>query len=185
MQRLCSGTFLVFVVAAVLGAMTVAPATAASRASSGTPACWAGGASVFDVNWAAGSGLRGHVRAPSAMFGPAIGPAATLTKKSGTTPVYFHVFTDGAIGNLSNQQIQKQMNVLNSEYAGFEGGVATGFSFKLAGVERINTPNWFYNLTYGSSVMREAKSATHVGDARTLNIWTTNGPGYFGFATFP
>jgi pregnancy-associated plasma protein-A len=185
MQRLCRGTCLVLVIAAVVAAMTVAPATAASSVSSGTPACWAGGASVFDVNWAAASAMRGNEREPTSMFDPSIGPAPTVTRRSGTIPVYFHVFTDGAIGNLSNQAIQQQMNVLNSEYAGFEGGVSTGFSFKLAGVERIDNPNWFYNLTYGSSVMREAKSATHVGDARTLNIWTTNGPGYFGFATFP
>lgn len=184
MQRTRRAALLAFAVAAVVAAMTVSPATAA-RVSSGTPACWAGGASVFDVDWAAGATLRGNVREPSSLFDPSIGPAPEVTKKSGTIPVYMHIFTDGAIGDLSNQQVQQQMNVLNAEYGGFEGGVATGFSFKLAGVERINNPDWFYNFVYGSPVMREAKSATHVGDARTLNIWTTNGPGYYGFATFP
>jgi hypothetical protein len=183
MQRLRRGVFLGLALAAAAVALTVAPATAAPVSTA--KACWAGSPTMFDVNWAAGAALRGGDREPSSMFDPSIGPAPEVTKKSGTIPVYFHIFTDGAIGDLSNQQIQQQMNVLNSEYAGFEGGVATGFSFRLAGVERINNPNWFYNLTYGSSVMREAKSATHVGDAHTLNIWTTNGPGYFGFATFP
>ena len=32
---------------------------------------------------------------------------------------------------------------------------------------------------------RSAKAATHVGDASTLNVWTTDGPSYLGFATFP
>jgi hypothetical protein len=116
---------------------------------------------------------------------PSIGPAPTLTRKAGTIPVHFHVITDGATGDLSNQKIQKQMDVLNSEFGGFEGGVATGFSFKLEGVDRIDNSNWFHNLGAVPWVEREAKSATRVGDARTLNIWTSDLPGYFGFATFP
>jgi len=48
-----------------------------------------------------------------------------------------------------------------------------------------NNADWFYTLTPNSPVEREAKAATHRGDASTLNIWTTNGHGYLGFATFP
>jgi len=120
--------------------------------------------------------LRGRWEAPTTGHGKGF---------TATIPVYFHVFTDGAIGNLTNQQLRQQINVLNADFGGFEGGAYTGFSFDLAGVERIDNPNWFYNLGPGSSVEREAKAATHVGDASTLNIWTTNGPGYLGFATFP
>jgi Pregnancy-associated plasma protein-A len=148
-------------------------------------ACWAGGPSLFDVDWSGGGAMRGGEREPSAWKDPPIGEAPTVVRRAGRIPVYFHVFTDGAVGNLTNQQIQKQMNILNSNFAGLEGGDYTGFSFTLAGVERIDNANWFYNLGYGSPVEREAKAATHVGDARTLNVWTTNGPGYFGFATFP
>jgi hypothetical protein len=102
-----------------------------------------------------------------------------------TIPVYIHITTDGAVGNLTSQQIQRQIAVMNAGYGGFEGGFATGFSFKLAGVDRTNNPTWFYNSVYGSPVQRDMKAATHTGGANVLNIWTTNGPGYLGFATFP
>ena len=183
MHRLRRGVFFALALAAATAALTVAPATAAPVSTA--KACWAGAPTVFDVNWAAGSSLRGGDREPSSLFDPSIGPPPTITKKAGTIPVYFHVITDGATGNLSNQKIQQQMNVLNSEFGGFEGGVATGFSFKLAGVDRIDNANWFHNLGAVPWVEREAKPATRVGDARTLNIWTTDLPGYFGFATFP
>jgi hypothetical protein len=55
-------------------------------------------------------------------------------------------------------------------FGGFEGGYATGFSFKLAGVDRTNNANWFYNSAYGSPVQREFKAATHVEGATVLNI---------------
>ena len=47
--------------------------------------------------------------------------------------MWFHVVSDGAIGNISNAVIKAQMNVLNLAFAGFYGGANTGFSFALAG----------------------------------------------------
>jgi hypothetical protein len=32
-------------------------------------------------------------------------------------PVYFHITTDGAVGNLTSQQIQQQMQVMNASAA--------------------------------------------------------------------
>ena len=55
-----------------------------------------------------------------------------------TIPVYFHVVTDGAIGALTNAQIAAQIAVLNNTFSAGEGGAATGFSFKLAGVTRTD-----------------------------------------------
>ena len=43
----------------------------------------------------------------------------------------------------SDAQIATQIDVLNRTFAGGEGGAATGFSFKLAGVTRTNNPSWF------------------------------------------
>ena len=59
-------------------------------------------------------------------------------------PVWFHVVSDGAIGNISNTVIQDQMNVLNLAFAGFYGGANTGFSFRLAGVTRTDNAAWHY-----------------------------------------
>jgi hypothetical protein len=128
-------------------------------------------------------GARAGDREPAAWKNPPIEEAPTTGHGRGfsaTIPVYFHVFTDGATGYLPQSQLRQQVNVLNSGFGGFEGGVATGFSFKYAGADYTDNANWFYNLTPGTPLEKEAKGATHVGDARTLNIWTTNGPGYLG-----
>ena len=168
-------------VAAVSVAVAVpAPTTFASLTCS---------TNVFDnLAFGTSAGARGGDREPAAWKSPPIEEAPATghgPKFKATIPVYFHVFTDGTTGNLTNQQLQQQISVLNAGFGGFEGGVHTGFSFTLAGADRTNNANWFYNLSPNSSVEREAKAATHQGDAHTLNIWTTNGPGYLGFATFP
>ena len=61
-----------------------------------------------------------------------------------TVPVYFHVVTDGATGALTDAQIAEQIAVLNNTFSAGEGGAATGFSFKLAGVTRTDNARWFY-----------------------------------------
>ena len=59
-----------------------------------------------------------------------------------TVPVYFHVVHAGGVGNISQTVIDQQMNVLNLAYAGFYGGVNSGFKFKLAGVTRTDNADW-------------------------------------------
>jgi Pregnancy-associated plasma protein-A len=188
MQRLLARfALLAGVVAAATAAATAATASvfATPSAASWTPCT----SNYFDtLSFGAPSEARAGDREPAGWKNPPIEEAPTNGHGRGfkaTVPVYFHIFTDGATGSLSNSQLQNQINVLNTDFGGFEGGAYTGFSFELAGVERINNANWFYNLSPGSPVEREAKAATHIGDARTLNIWTTNGPGYLGFAMSP
>jgi len=188
MQQTLARFALVTAVAAAL-ATFVGVSTAAAVPAAQSFASLTCSTNYFDnLSFGATSMARGGEREPSAWKSPPIEEAPTTGHSNNfkaTIPVYFHVFTDGAIGNLTNTQLQNQINVLNAGFGGFEGGAHTGFSFKLAGVERINNANWFYNLGPSTSIEREAKAATHVGDAKTLNIWTTNGPGYLGFATFP
>ena len=62
-------------------------------------------------------------------------------------PVYFHVVTDGTTGALTAAQIAVQIDVLNNTFAAGEGGAATGFSFRLAGVTRTDNADWFYGGT--------------------------------------
>lgn len=131
-------------------------------------------------------GARGGDRDPSAWKSPPIEEAPKTNKRfSVTVPVRFHVFTDGATGYLSEAQLREQVRVLNTGFSGGEGGVDTGFRFTYAGADWTDNASWFYDLDPGTSVEREAKAATHVGDAATLNVWTTAGPSYLGFATFP
>ena len=113
--------------------------------------------------------------------------AQKSNKSSGTTRsavssvinVYFHVITKSTgEGAVSDATIGRQMRSLNSGYAG------TGFSFVLAGVDRTANDEWF-NFGYNSQAERQAKTALRRGTADDLNIYTTSGGGYLGWATWP
>lgn len=102
----------------------------------------------------------------------------------GTTPepttinVYFHVITNGNNGNLSNGDINAQMNVLNAAYGG------TVFSFDLAGTDYTDNASWY--TSSGGSSEAAMKAALRQGTAEDLNIYANNmGGGLLGWATFP
>ncbi|HVK22626.1 MAG TPA: zinc metalloprotease [Actinokineospora sp.] len=105
----------------------------------------------------------------------------------GNIPVVFHVVTgSGGVGNLSDATIAAQIKVLNDGFAGAEApGVAanTGFTFTLQETKRWSNATWFAK-TDRSNVEKQMKTATHVGTATTLNVWSVDISG-FGFATFP
>src|SRR5207253_308319 len=83
---------------------------------------------------------------------------------SATIPVYFHVVTAGAEGQITDAQLAAQIDVLNRTFAGKEGGTRTGFSFTLAGVTRTDNPSWFY-ASSGGKEERAMKKALHAGRA--------------------
>ena len=95
--------------------------------------------------------------------------------------VYFHIVTDGSIGAVTDQDVQKQIQVMNMGFGGFEGGVYTGFSFRLVGVDRSTNVEWF-NAGPGTSAEREMKQALHQGDATDLNIYSTTAGPFLGRA---
>lgn len=100
-------------------------------------------------------------------------------------PIYFHVLTDGATGNVSDAMIADQIAVLNAAFTGLTGGAPTGFSFTFAGVTRTDSARWFA-MTPGSIEEEAAKTALRQGGAGALNIYTANpGGGLLGWATFP
>ena len=101
-----------------------------------------------------------------------------------TVDVYFHIVTDGSIGAVTDQDVQKQIQVMNMGFGGFEGGVYTGFSFRLVGVDRSTNVEWF-NAGPGTSAEREMKQALHQGDATDLNIYSTTAGPFLGWAYFP
>jgi hypothetical protein len=110
------------------------------------------------------------------------GPGAAAGTTSGTIPVYVHVMRDGSgNGDVTNTQIDKQIAVLNTTYAGGESSAAanTGFTFTLAGVDRFNNTTWHkdrQSTTY--------RAQTRQGGANALNIWLVDFK-YLGIATFP
>ena len=75
--------------------------------------------------------------------------AASAKGKAGaaftaTVPVYLHVVTDGAIGNLTRSQIGRSDSGSERDLRRREGGADSGFTFELAGVTRTDNAKWFY-----------------------------------------
>jgi hypothetical protein len=108
--------------------------------------------------------------------------AAVPPNGSITIFVYWHVINRGAgiaNGDISDQMINDQINVLNAAYA------STPFRFVLSSTNRTTNATW-YTCTPGSSAERNMKNALRVGGANALNIYSANiGQGLLGWATFP
>jgi hypothetical protein len=101
-----------------------------------------------------------------------------------TVPVWFHVVHDGPIANLTQEQIDAQIAVLNRTFAGREGGYDTGFRFKLVGVTRTDNGEWLRH-GFGDKAERDMKRSLHRGGRDTLNIYATEASIYLGWAYFP
>ena len=101
-------------------------------------------------------------------------------------PVCLHIIHKGLVGDLTTDQINRQIAELNRSYNG------SGFDFLLKSVDRtdvadpaINKPRWF-TMTLKSRDEREAKRKLGIDPSRNLNLYTANlGGGILGWATFP
>ena len=118
--------------------------------------------------------------------------AATARAATVTVPVVWHVLRkseDPAAGNVSDEQIEAQVDVLNDAYEG------TGFTFDLQKVTRTTKSSWYHlvdtrgsdqRLYRGSSKEIKAKKALREGDATTLNLYSANlGKLLLGWAWLP
>jgi Pregnancy-associated plasma protein-A len=140
-----------------------------------------------DPQTAAPVGRGGIVREPDLGEVHADLPASAKGKAGrtfkATVPVYFHVVTDGAIGNLTSAQIADQIGVLNLTFGGGEGGADTGFAFELAGVTRSDNAKWFYSGSGGAE--HDMKRTLRRGGANALNLYSTTAGAYLGWAYLP
>jgi hypothetical protein len=95
-------------------------------------------------------------------------------------PVAVHVVAEsGGYGDLTDQAINGQMQVLNQAYNG------TGYSFTLASVDRTYNTRWSTHR-YGSRDEKNMKQALAISPATTFNLYFCNiGGGLLGYATFP
>ncbi len=100
-----------------------------------------------------------------------------------TVPVYWHVVTDGAAGALSDSQVREQISVINRAFSGAEGGAASGFSFSLAGITRTNDAVWYRSQSAGAE--HAMKRALKQGGDNALNVYSTSGGAYLGYAYLP
>ena len=115
---------------------------------------------------------------------PASAKGKAPARFAATVPVFFHVITDGATRNLTDAQIAAQMRVLNTTFAGGEGGARTGFSFTLAGLDRTDNAAWF-NDGGGGVNEKAMKAALHRGGTDALNVYTTDAGAFLGWAYLP
>ena len=103
-------------------------------------------------------------------------------QEGASVPVYVHVMAaEDGTGDVSNAQINAQIDVLNATFGGDESGDAadTGFTFTLAGVDRFYNDTW--HRDHASSKYR---TLTRQGGANALNMWLVDF-NYLGIATFP
>ena len=95
-----------------------------------------------------------------------------------TVPVYWHVITTSGGGANISPLIPDQMQVLSDAFAGSK------FAFDLKSVEVVANNAWFFAAA-GSPDEVAMKNALRKGGPESLNIYTTNGDVYLGWATLP
>ncbi|MFQ6172772.1 zinc metalloprotease [Oryzobacter sp. R7] len=97
-----------------------------------------------------------------------------------TIDVYFHVISDGTNGQLTQQQVVDQVDVLDDAFA------SSGFRFTLKAVTRTTSSAWYTALARGSQEEQDMKVALRQGDMGDLNIYSADlSAGLLGWATFP
>jgi hypothetical protein len=187
---------LIVLAAGVLAALAVTAAPGVAKPFGGDVCTgWeAAGAGSFDslasltATGAAARSAGNVVREPSLNATYQAMPASANGKGGAkfraTVPVWFHVVTDGQVGNITQAQIDEQITVLNLAFSGFYGGAPSGFRFQLAGVTRTDNSDWFYGGINGSSE-RPMKRALHRGGFETLNVYSTTAGPYLGWAYLP
>jgi hypothetical protein len=182
------GTFRRSIAALVIAAATVPVVVAPVAAAAAQLPEWAcGPGSTANSNSARQVTARdGVVREPVLDQTAAALPKSARGKApatfSATVEVYFHVITDGSEGNLSDKMIRDQIAVLNKTFGGREGGADTGFSFELASVTRTDNARW-YGVKTGAE--HDMKKTLKAGDDGDLNVYSTDGNGYLGWAYYP
>lgn len=114
----------------------------------------------------------------------------TLPAGSVHIETVFHVITAAAPtpGQQARLQtmVDDQMDVLNAAYAGETSAIAadTPFRFDLTDTNFVTSAAWA-NVAPGK-VEKDMKTALHVGDSETLNVYAADiGGGLLGWAYFP
>ena len=174
--------FVLFVVVlAGLTAWSVTPAAAAPNKAEQSANCnplATEGAATFSLFGASSVAARGgDAREPDLGEVHAELPASAKGKAGKnfrqTVPVWFHVVSDGAIGNISNTVIQEQMNVLNLAF----GGLLRRREHRVL----VQARRGHAHRTTPPGTTRESAAPTHHamkrtlhhGGPETLNIYAT------------
>ena len=117
---------------------------------------------------------EGIARSNMAMAKWARNPDISRMRMNIIVPSYFHAITDGSTGSITDDEINEAINVLN---AGFDGS----FLSQLTGNTTTDNSDW-YNDPHSELDM---KNELRQGDCDALNIYSTSGYSYLGFASLP
>jgi pregnancy-associated plasma protein-A len=176
--------FVTLAVVAVVASFTAAPGSSYAASTADTVAC------VTEHESHAGASARGEEPREPELNEPVASLPEKAKGKGGpkfkaTIPVYFHVVSpDGIIANVTQAQIDAQINVMNLGFRGRLGGADSGVSWVLAGVTRSVNADW-YNAGPGSPAEREMKKALTRNAPRALNYYSTTAGVYLGWAYLP
>ena len=182
-MKLVRRVALLFVAAALTASLAI-PAVAVAKSGAAAAACApGGGASAAKIGIGAKGGefreKSSGIAKPLPLKAQGKAPAGFAV----TVPVYFHVISDGATGNVSDAAIRTQIRVLNTTFGGGEGGDDTGFSFSLAGISRTDNAEWYASASFSAEVAM--KQALKQGGNNAMNVYSTSGGAYHGWAYYP
>jgi hypothetical protein len=138
-------------------------------------------AAAMERKFGAALAAKGLNRTTASRLGASLAPASVAGAAFAptTVPVYVHVISDGTRGKVTDDQINRQVRILNWDYR------FSGLSFRLVDSETTVNADW-YDLAQGSADERAMKSALRKGGANALNIYTAKlAGGLIGWATFP
>ncbi len=114
---------------------------------------------------------------------PAFAKGRAPTDFAVSVPVVWHVVTDGADGAVTDRQVRDAVRVLNGAFSGSAGGATSGFTFWLVGITRTDDAVWYASQSAGAE--HEMKRALKQGGDNTLNVYSTSGGAYLGYAYLP
>jgi len=113
--------------------------------------------------------------------------APVAENATATLDIYFHVVYANETmegGYLSDQRIHDQMDVMNRDYN------STGIRWNLRSISRIQSPQWFLNISPSSTEEAAMKGVYRKGGKADLNVYTIgfanpDAAELLGIATFP
>lgn len=106
------------------------------------------------------------------------------TREVVTIDFAFHIISDGRTGNLTDADVQAQMEVLNNDFGGRDNATArTNFQFRLINTTRTDNAAWHNSP---QRYEREFKELLAVSPATTMNnYFTSMAAGLLGYCYFP
>ncbi|KAJ3502251.1 hypothetical protein NMY22_g18649 [Coprinellus aureogranulatus] len=124
------------------------------------------------------------LRAEKSFAARKVVPSPSQRTALGPIKVYWHVVSEGDVGNVSDQQIADQISVINAAYA------LTGLTFELAGTDRTDNATLFHKVGPENVWQYEMKDALRQGGVYDLNVYSVafdddENFGLLGYATFP